>query len=89
MSRLDRALRNDVQALTMLRDELVLHAHLLNSEARTHWQQLEQDWERLRGQLRRAEQAGEQASEEARTAAKLLLEALQQGYVQIRGALQV
>lgn len=89
MSRLDRALRNDLQALTLLRDELVLHSHLLHSEARTHWQQLEQDWERLRGQLRRAGQASEQAGEEASAAVRLLLEALRQGYVQIRGALQI
>lgn len=88
MTRLARALHNDLQALELLRDELKLQTHLLKAEAATRWQQLEQDWMRLKDQAQRLEAAGVQAEAEVETAAKLLVEALQNGYAQLKAAVR-
>ncbi|SER15438.1 hypothetical protein SAMN04488038_11774 [Solimonas aquatica] len=88
MTRLKLALHNELQALELLRDELKLQAHLLKAEAGTRWQQLEQDWARLKEQVQRAEVAGGQAESELQAAAQLLVETLKTGYGQIKNALR-
>ena len=53
MSRIQQLLHNDVQALSLLRDEMLLQAHLFRAEARTRWQELEVSWDELKVHLQR------------------------------------
>ena len=88
MSRMATALRNDVQALQLMRDELQLHLHLLRADARDRWTQLEQQWERLREHVGRAQTAADDARPEIEAAAGLLVDSLRRGYADIEKAMK-
>lgn len=89
MSRIQRAVQNDVKALELLRDELKLQTHLLKADARARWQELEAEWSKLKEHLQRAEVASGDAESEVSTATKLLIDALKAGYTQIKNALKM
>lgn len=88
MSRLNTALQNDLKLLALLRDETSLKVHLLNADLKARWQALEEDWDRLKVHVDRAEMAASASLKEAETAIGLLIEALRKGYDNIRAALK-
>jgi hypothetical protein len=88
MSRLNTALHNDIQALKLVRDELLLQSKLLAAEARDQWSKLEADWDLLKEHLCRAQTAADSALPEIEAAASQLSESLKRGYAEIRRALK-
>lgn len=89
MSRIQRAVHNDVQALELLRDELKLQTHLLKADMHARWQQLEAEWAKLKEHLQRAQVATGDTESEVETAVKLLINALKSGYADIKNALKM
>ncbi|NGY03222.1 hypothetical protein [Solimonas terrae] len=88
MPRMKTALRNDLRALQLVRDELLLHLHLLGADVNDRWQVLERQWDSLKEHAHRAQTAAESARPEIETAAGLLAEALRRGYAEIGNALK-
>lgn len=88
MSRIQKALHNDIHALEMLRDELRLQAHLFRTDAHTRWQDLENRWNELKEHLKRAQVAAAGAQPEIQASARSLMEALKTGYADFRNALK-
>jgi len=88
MSRLNTAIKNDVKLLGLLRDEIALHAHLLEGDIKQRWEALEKQREDLGVSLSRAQAAGAAALDEAEKAAELMVESLRTGYGNVRKALK-
>lgn len=88
MSRLKTALHNDVQLLSFARDEIALQAHLLKGDLKTRWDDLEQQWSRLKEHVARAEVASDAARGEVESAARLLVDSLRTGFASIKRAFQ-
>lgn len=88
MSRLETALKNDLQLLRFARDEIALQAHLLKGDLKIRWEELEQQWAQLNTHVERAEVASGAALEEVQTASRLLIEALKKGFANIKRAYQ-
>lgn len=88
MSRLQQALHNDVQALSLVRDEVALQAHLLRADMRTRWLELEGRMDELKEHLQKAKVAAEEAKPEVLSAAKLLSDTLKTGYADLKNALK-
>lgn len=88
MTRLSTALHNDLQLLKLLRDELVLKAHLLKAEAKVEWEALEIKSAELKAHVARAEVAAGHARQDAETAITLLVDTVKTGYASIRSALK-
>lgn len=88
MSRLDAALKNDLQLVKFLRDEIALQAHLLEGDIKQRWSQLENQAEELGTRLSRAQATGAQALHEAEAAASDLVAALKTGYNAVRQTLR-
>lgn len=88
MSRIQKALHNDVQALVLLRDEIALQAHLFRADARDKWQGLETRLDELKEHLSRAKVAAADAKPEVEAAAKSLADTLKAAYTDFRNALK-
>ena len=88
MSRIQTALKNDVQLLRFARDEIALQAHLLKGDLKLRWDALEQEWARLNEHVVRAEVASGAALEEVESASRLLIETLKTGLASIKRAFQ-
>lgn len=88
MSRLEAALQNDLQLLKLLRDELVLQAHLLKADMKERWEDLERKQSNLKEHLARAKVAEGDARREAETALSHLVSTMRDGYTRIRDALK-
>lgn len=88
MSRLDTALKNDLQLLRFARDEIALQAHLLKGDLKIRWEALEQQWQQLNAHAARAEVASEAAFAEIQTASRLLIDSLKKGFASIKRAFQ-
>ncbi|HZP14142.1 MAG TPA: hypothetical protein VFB36_17125 [Nevskiaceae bacterium] len=88
MSRIQTAFKNELQLLSLLRDEVKLHTHLLKADVRKRFDELERRWAELQAQIARAEVAGANAGEDARAGVKKLIETLRAGYEQISKALK-
>ena len=87
MSRIRKALHNELQAIEFVRDELKLQSHLFKAEMHKSWQELEARWDELREHLSRAKTAAADAEPEIQTAASLLIETLKNGYSRLKQAL--
>ena len=88
MSRIQQLLHNDVQALSLLRDEMLLQAHLFRADARTRWQELEVSWDELKVHLQRAKIAAADANPQIQTAAHMLADTLKTSYADFKSALK-
>jgi hypothetical protein len=88
MSRFENAVRNDIQALELLHDELRLQAHLFKAEASKRWEELEVKWTSLKDHLQRAQVEAGHSKDEISSAVQLLVDALKTGYADIRRALK-
>lgn len=74
--------------LALLRDELRLQMHLAKAEFRDEWnQKLEPRFWELKTKLDRIEEASVETAVELRSAVKLLIDELQDGYERIRKSL--
>jgi hypothetical protein len=89
MSRIQQALHNEAQALSLLHDEIALQAHLFRAEARTRWQELEVRWDEVKEHLQRAKVAAADAKPQMQSAAQLLIETLKTSYSDFKNALKV
>jgi hypothetical protein len=88
MTRIQQALHNEVQALTVLRDEIKLQAHLFHAESRTRWQELEVRWDELKEHMQRAKVAAADTVPQVQGAAQELATALKTGYADLKNALK-
>jgi hypothetical protein len=88
MSRIQQALHNDFQALSLLRDEMLLQAHLFRADANTRWQELEGRWDDLKEHLQRAKIAAADAKPQVQSAAQLLADTLKTSYADFKNALK-
>ena len=80
--------QKDFDTLAMLRDELRLQVHLAKAELRDEWnQKLEPRFWELKTKLDRVEEASAETATELRSAVKLLIDELQNGYERIRKSL--
>lgn len=77
---------NDVKNLEQLRDELKLKAHLLATELKDQWRDLEKKWEELGNELGPVRQAAGESAQELGSAAQGLMAALKKGYQRIKDA---
>jgi hypothetical protein len=87
MSRITTAIKNDLQLLGLLHDEVKLQAHLLRADAKQRWDELEVKWSELQERVDRASVASHDARVEMDSAVKILADALRAGYESIRSAL--
>jgi hypothetical protein len=87
MSRINVAVKNDLQLVALLHDELKLQAHLFKADAKTRWNELEDKWSDLQEHIGRAKVAGQDAGAEAETAIRSLVDTLRAGYTSVRNAL--
>lgn len=88
MSRLQTAMKNDLQMLKLLRDEIRLQAHLLKADTKDQWGQLEEQWHKLQAHVDRAEVAVADARKEVDAAGAQLVDSLKKGYTQVKQALK-
>lgn len=86
MSRLETALKNDLQLLRFARDEIALQAHLLKGELKTKWDALEVKWQELETHVARAEVASDAARKDIEAASRLLVESLKTGFASVKRA---
>lgn len=81
------ALKQVVQDLKQMRDELEVQLHLASADARDEFAELEKKWEQLRA---KAEVVGDVAGEAADSvgdAVNLVADELKKGYQRIKGML--
>jgi hypothetical protein len=88
MSRLNVAVKNDLQLLGLLRDEVKLQGHLLRADLKKRWDELEQEFSGLQERVGRAEVAGRQVAREMGSDVDQLVATLRSGYEGIRTALR-
>lgn len=88
MSRLNAAIKNDLKLITLMRDEIALHSHLLQGELKQRWNELEIKREDLQEHIARAEVAGGDALKEFEAAADLVVQSIRSGYAGVRSALK-
>lgn len=80
---------NDViNEVKQIRDELRVRAHLLKSETKDKYHELEGKWDHLYGEISPTMKATKGALKDVGAANQLLLEELRQGFKRIRKTLQ-
>ncbi len=77
---------SDVKDLGQLRDELKLKAHLLKSELKDQWNDLEKKWDELGSQMHPVKEAAGESAKELGSAMESLVAALKKGYERIKEA---
>lgn len=85
MSKIGEILRDEVEALREVRDELRVQAELGSMDLRDSWDELERGFSRLEGHLKSLGETAKESGEDIRSAAKLLSEELKEGYERLRG----
>ena len=73
-----------IDGLKQQRDSIMVQLHLAKAEVRDEWDELEQQWEHLRGKAKSVGDEAHDASRDVLEAAKLLAEEIKQGYERIR-----
>lgn len=81
------AIREEIESLKTLRDELRVKIHLGGAEAQDLWEGAEKKWSQLEGRMKRVVEVTHDSAEELSEAAGLLAEAIRKGYKQIRDVL--
>lgn len=81
------AIREEIESLKTLRDELRVKIHLGGAEAQDLWEGAEKKWSQLEGKMKRVVEVTHDSAEEFSEAAGLLAEAIRKGYKQIRDVL--
>lgn len=84
MASLTKEIELMIAGLKQARDELNVQMHLAKSEAREEWNDLEKNWQDLRGRLDRIAAEAGTASSDVLEAVKLVGEEIQKGYSRLR-----
>lgn len=81
-------LKDAVESLRQMRDELRLQMHLGEAEARDEWERLESRWKRLRAEMDHLDQEVGEVSKEVGAAGMMLAEEIREGYRRLRERLK-
>ncbi len=87
MADLSDAIRDEVEELRGLRDDLRLQIHLAKMEAQERWEKAEEDWDNLEAKLSQVASESREAMEDVGQAVKLLVGEIRDGYRHIRDLL--
>jgi predicted nucleic acid-binding Zn-ribbon protein len=77
-------LKEELDKLRELRDELRVQLELGRAELRDRWQELEKSWHQLEGRLKLARDGAREDSHNVREAARLLARELRDSYEHLR-----
>jgi hypothetical protein len=83
-----RILRDELQRLEQLRDELRVQAHLLKADLKKEFEELEKKYDRLRRDAHPVRRAAEETVEEVTDATRLLFDTVWDGMKRIRKSLK-
>jgi hypothetical protein len=81
-------MKEEVEALRQVRDELRVQAELGRAELRDRWEGLEKRFHELEGKVRSAGDAAQGDAENVKEAARLLAEEIREGYRHMRSRLK-
>ncbi len=87
MADLNEKIREEIDELRGMRDELQVRIHLAKLEAKERWQKTEKDWEHLEGRLKVLANEGREAADNVAEALKLTAREIREGYRHIRDLL--
>ena len=84
MNKLGETMKNEIQDLERIRDELRVQLRLGATEAREAWKRLEAEWPRVEEKLHDFERASSDAANGVATATKRLVAEVRDGYRKLR-----
>jgi ribosomal protein L32E len=80
-------LKQSIEGLEQLRDELRVKAHLFKADLKDEWQKAEKNWQRLNGELSPTKLAAKQSAEEVKEATVRLFDTAKRAYERIKQTL--
>lgn len=80
-------MKDELEALKAIRDELEVQANLGKAEMRDSWEGLEKRWSQLEGKLDVIGQQAKEDAEDVKTAAQVLIDELREGYEHLKSRL--
>lgn len=84
MTDLGDRMKDEVNRLRRLRDELRVQLALGEAEVRDRWEAMEKRWHELEGRMKVLREASREEAEDIRSAARLLVDEIQEGYEHLR-----
>lgn len=84
MTDLGDRMKEEVNRLRQIRDELRVQLALGEAEVRDRWEAMEKRWHELEGRMKVLREASREEAEDIRSAARLLVEEIQEGYENLR-----
>lgn len=84
MTDMKEKVREEMDGLRQLRDELRVQMELGKAEARDRWDKLEDRWHHLEAKARQLREASRDDLEDVGQAARLLLDEIRAGYQHLR-----
>ena len=81
-------LKDELEKLEQMRDELRLHAHLFKADMKDEWEGLEKKLEGIRRELRPVQEAAEQTLDEIGEATGLLIDSVFDGFKRLRDSIK-
>jgi predicted nucleic acid-binding Zn-ribbon protein len=81
-------LKDEMEKLEQMRDELRLQAHLFKAEVKDEWEDLEDKIAKIRHNLRPVQKAAEETLEEVGEATGLLIDSVFDGFKRLRDSLK-
>ena len=81
-------LKDELEKLEQMRDELRLHAHLFKADMKDEWESLEKKLEGVRRELRPVQDAAEQTLDEIGEATGLLIDSVFDGFKRLRDSIK-
>ncbi len=87
MSKFDDWVREEVEGLRRVRDELSVQASLGAAELRDRWEVLEKRWYELEGRVKGPSDEAKHDADDVRDAARVLVDELREGYEHLKSRL--
>lgn len=84
MSDLGERMKEEVDSLRRLRDELRVQLALGQAEVRDRWEEMEKRWHELEARMKVLRDASREEAADIRAAARLLMDEIQEGYEHLR-----
>lgn len=84
MNKLWDTLKNEVDELKRVRDELKVQAHLGKAEAKETWNRLEAHWPTVENKIKEIEASAVDLADELVESTKSLVDEIRQGYQKMR-----
>jgi predicted nucleic acid-binding Zn-ribbon protein len=81
---LKQGLDRELAKLAQTRDELRVQIKLARADARDEWKRLEQTWQKVEGDVKRAVDHAKQPTKELGGAVRELMDELKRGYARIK-----